>query len=287
MNKYVKELSLIHGIKNKENKIIKRVKLRSLDGFDEEFLNSMDSADLSFPFKTSQLLSRIISFGIEKIDKDDRLAMVRKMTIGDRIFLILQLRHLTFGDIIELNFNCGSCDELIAIELSLTTLLDHSLSKLNGKYVLNEDTGFYDVRFSDFSAKIRLPNGSDQENISSHNIDERRLLQSCIVNIDSIGHEKLMDEGFKGVIDLAMSELDPLSDILLTVTCPSCNASFTIPFIVEDFFFKEIKSRKNLLEFEIHWLALNYHWSESEILSLPISKRKRYVKLLDIALTGK
>ena len=77
-----------------------------------------------------------------------------------------------------------------------------------------------------------------------------------------------------------------MSDILLTLICPSCNASFKIPFIVEDFFFKEIKSRKNNLEFEVHWLALNYHWSESEILSLPIPKRKRYVELVNNTIGG-
>jgi hypothetical protein len=287
MNKDVKELLLIHGIKNKDNKLIKRIKLRSLDGFDEEFLNAMESEDLLFPFKTSQLLSRIVSFGNERLDENDKLAMVKKMTIGDRIFLILQLRQLTFGDILQIDIKCGSCEEVMAIDLSVTTLLDHSLSKLNGKYVLDEDTGLYDVEFSNFHAKIRLPNGLDQEYISLHDIDELRLLQSCIVNLDSIGHEKLTDQEFKGVINLALSELDPLSDILLTVACPSCNASFSIPFIVEDFFFKEINSRKNILEFEVHWLALNYHWSESEILSLPISKRKSYVKLLDNALLGK
>lgn len=31
---------------------------------------------------------------------------------------------------------------------------------------------------------------------------------------------------------------------------------------------------------EVHVLALHYHWSEAEILSLPSSKRARYLALL-------
>ncbi len=126
----------------------------------------------------------------------------------------------------------------------------------------------------------------DQENISLYDINETKLLKSCVVNIDTIGHEKFLDEKFVSMINSTLSELDPLSDILLTLICPSCNTSFKIPLIVEDFFFKEIQSRIHNLEFEVHWLAFNYHWSESEILSLPIPKRKRYVELVNNTLVG-
>ncbi len=36
----------------------------------------------------------------------------------------------------------------------------------------------------------------------------------------------------------------------------------------------------DLLYEEVHVLALHYHWSEAAILSLSVSKRKRYLGLL-------
>jgi hypothetical protein len=41
-----------------------------------------------------------------------------------------------------------------------------------------------------------------------------------------------------------------------------------------------MKTNLRDLELEIHFLAKNYHWAESEILAMPRKKRKRYVSLL-------
>ena len=47
------------------------------------------------------------------------------------------------------------------------------------------------------------------------------------------------------------------------------------------FFFAEQSTELDRLIEEIHVLALHYHWSESEILRLPRSKRRRYLALLE------
>ena len=63
--------------------------------------------------------------------------------------------------------------------------------------------------------------------------------------------------------------------------CPDCNELFEIPFFAEDFIFEEISARKRQLEYEIHCLAFYYHWSESDILSLPLKRRRKYVELIN------
>jgi len=294
MNKYIKEIALIHGLKYKDNKFIKNIRLRSLDGFDEDFLNEMETKDLPYPLKTSHLLSRIVNFNDkgdyddEKYEENRALDMVKNMIIGDRTYLMFIVRQLTYGDAIYFDVQCSLCNNTMSIALSINTILGNILSNQNKSEILiDERTGFYDVKFSsDCIAKIRLLNGLDQENIIVYDMNEIKLLKSCIVNIDSIGHERLLDNKFVNAINSTLSEIDPLSQIILTLNCPSCNASFKIPFIVEDFFFKEIQSRKKNLEYEIHWLALNYHWSESEILTLPVSKRRRYVELVNNTVEG-
>ena len=35
------------------------------------------------------------------------------------------------------------------------------------------------------------------------------------------------------------------------------------------------------LDREVHTLAMQYHWSETDILSLPRERRRRYLRLID------
>jgi hypothetical protein len=285
MNKFSKEVLLVHGIKDIENKFIRRAQLKILDGYDEEFLNTMESKDLPFPVKTSYVLCRIASFENKDYDETFKLPMVKNLTIGDRVLLILHLRQILFGDTIPIDLRCRSCNEFMSIELSINAILDHFLSMQDFEYTLDRETGFYLVKFSDFVIKLRLLNGLDQENIFFNNLNEKEIIETCLGDKESMAFKRLKNnDGFKEKINSDLSKLDPLSDIILNMTCPFCKYNFKVPFIAEDFFFKEIRSRKNNLDFEIHRIALNYHWSETEILSLPLSKRKRYVKLLDNSL---
>ena len=285
---YTREIILPHGFKNKNNALIKKIQIRALNGFDEEFLNNLaleDGNSISYPIKTNMLLSRIINFfdvndRYKKYDESEKLDIIKKMTIGDRVYVILYLRMITFGDTFQIDLQCNSCKNLMSIDLSIVAIINNSLNTQNNKHYeyvadIQTDYIYYKIKYSEFEVKMRLLNGLDQENISLNGINETELFESCIINLDSIGREKLLDKDFRSKINSVFSELDPLSDILLTPVCPSCNNSFKIPFIVEDFFFKEIKSRSNNLEIDVHWLALYYHWAESEILSLPISKRKK------------
>lgn len=242
----------------------------------------MESKGLPYPTKTSHILSRVIKFpDIENNDIDVILSRVKNMVIGDRTYLMFLLRQSTFGDSVYFDVKCSSCNDTMSISLSISQMMGQLLSSQNkSDLMMDIETGYYQVKFSNCVAELRLLKGLDQENISLLPINETNLVQSCITNIDAIGREKLLDNDFLNFIDSNLSRLDPLSDIVLTQNCPSCNASCKIPLIIEDFFFKEVKARKDNLEFEVHWLALNYHWSESEILTLPISKRRRYVELV-------
>jgi len=47
-----------------------------------------------------------------------------------------------------------------------------------------------------------------------------------------------------------------------------------------------MKLNLNELYSDIHFLAFHYHWSEKEIMEMPLSKRKKYVNLLRTELAG-
>ena len=87
-------------------------------------------------------------------------------------------------------------------------------------------------------------------------------------------------------VSAKLEEMDPQADIVLDLSCPDCGHLFKTPFFIEDFMLREIRTRMRQLEKEVHWIAFNYHWSEDDILSLPMSKRSRYVDLINRTLSG-
>src|SRR5262249_61528974 len=91
---------------------------------------------------------------------------------------------------------------------------------------------------------------------------------------------------FIAIMSSKLEELDPNADIVLELGCPSCRYSFKSSFDIENFFFHEIHASYKQIEREVHWVALNYHWSEDSILSLPLRKLKRYVELINESLAG-
>jgi hypothetical protein len=53
-----------------------------------------------------------------------------------------------------------------------------------------------------------------------------------------------------------------------------------VPFDVQDFFFGELRTSRDLLYREVHYLAYHYHWGEREIMDMPRQKRRIYIDIL-------
>ena len=153
--------------------------------------------------------------------------------------------------------------------------------------MMHEPQSEYTVQVGSHDLKIRPVTGADLEafleNDEAGNVEH--MIRSCILFSDPPLPERLTDD-FVTMVSTKLSELDPQADLILDVTCPYCEHSFQNTFDAEHFFFQEVQMRQNQLEQEVHWLAFNYHWGVDEILSLSISKRKRYVELINRTLSG-
>ena len=57
--------------------------------------------------------------------------------------------------------------------------------------------------------------------------------------------------------------------------CPECGHDFSVPFDPQEFFFGELRTSRDFLYREVHYLAYHYHWSEQEIMAMPRDKRRR------------
>jgi hypothetical protein len=264
---------------------IQKVKLRQLNGYDEQFLLDVQNSLLPIHACSIALLKRVVSFGdyTEMLENDDIDEILRHLSIGDRTALLLHLRKMTFGDLLKCALACPSCSKYMSLDFSVTDILHISHSKPQKDY---------DLEIAGFSLKVRPLTGADQELIfdkygkaDNNNKISEELVRSCILYSNHSLPKSLPDD-FIFTISSKLDEIDPLSDIVFNLICPNCQHTFQTLFDAERFIFHEIGLRQNQLEREIHWLAFNYKWTESEILSLPLKKRKRYVELINATLSG-
>lgn len=256
---------------------IKQATIRELNGYDEQLIAS--SQNFFQPFKTTLLLERVVEFN-NTPQNFDTLQTIRNLPVGDRIALILHLRKITFGNTLHCTIQCPNCTDNLSIDIPIDSILQPPKT--------NPQTT-YTIKFEEYTLKIRPITGTDLETITLNqnttpNLSEK-LLRSCITFSDPHLPETISNQ-LQEQLNTKLSEIDLQADLTLNINCPFCNKNFQTPLDIEDFFFQEITSRYHQLEREIHWIALHYNWSEKNILSLPSSKRKRYVELINASLSG-
>lgn len=254
---------------------LRKVLIREMNGYDEQLISEMQ--DYPIPFKTTALLGTIVRF-VDDINTSNVVAIVRKLTAGDRIALILQIRKLTYGNDFQFHLKCADCQKIMTVDLLITELLQPSKEAPRSEYSLN---------VQNIKLRIRPVTGTDLESLfrgDSLNKSEELTL-SCVIASDP-PIQKPVPEDILLSISYALEEIDPQANLVLDLICPSCSSSFSISFNIEDFIFHEINNYSKRSEHETHWLAFNYHWSEHSILSLPFKRRRRYVNLINTTLHG-
>lgn len=264
------------GIPAKDGKWIRKAVIRYITGNDEQTLLEMPQ-DIPFHQRVMFLLERIVKFDVPDINTGK---ILRQISIGDRTALLLHTRKMILGDTIPCTITCASCARQLSLDLTVSGFL---------KANYPDQREIYELETGGYSMKIRPLNTLDQdtivESLATRNSLEEKLAKSCIANsvpeLPSVLPQVVMD-----VIGAKLGEIDPLSDIILRVSCPECNNVFQASFPVEEFIFREFVMNYNHLEYEVHLLAFNYCWSEHEILALPVRKRKKYVDLINATLSG-
>ena len=256
-----------------EGQWIRNVHLRQLAGNDERLIAELSGMPLHR--RILALLERMAHF-----EEGDAGVLLRQLSIGDRAALTLHARRLELGDSLDSTVECAKCGKNMSVVLSAAKLLAarHLEPRIN-----------YGIDVDGFALRVRPLTSLDQDKLvvgtSEKGEIEEALARSCIVHSDRLLPEKLSDH-LIGAIGSKLEEVDPLSEITLHLSCAECSHKFDASFDIEDFVYREIEMSLGYLESELHWLALHYHWSESEILSLPVRRRKRYISLINSTIAG-
>jgi hypothetical protein len=254
------------GLMLQPNQILSRACLRPLSGRDEEWLAR--HRDSPSAIRVTWLLNQCL-LGLDGAPVSGEL--VQRMLVGDREFLMMQLRRITLGDGVQAVVNCPGCGNKMDVDFRLDEIPVQERPQTEGIFTLD---------LSGRTVRFRLPNGGDQESVANLENAAEELLDRCVVDD---GGQKLSSRDREELV-VEMEQLAPQIDVELDLTCPECSHEFELPFDITAFFFDEVAVKADELLHEVHALAFHYHWSESEILSLERRRRRAYLALLHEAL---
>jgi hypothetical protein len=256
-----------------ENRRLSEVELHPLTGDEEEWLARHPR------MPSAQVVTRLLTACLVRIDDTAPSSdLVRRLLVGDRDYLMLQLRRLTLGDEFQAVFRCPACHAKMDVTVEVDAIPVERRPQTAACYTLALPSTGLPGR----TVRFRLPTGADQEAVLGMDLPAAvdALLKRCILDD---GGRLLSPEECKAVVT-RMDQLAPQLEVELDLTCPECVHAFLAPFDPITFFFQEMRINGDQLLREIHFLAFYYHWSEAQILRLRRDRRRAYLSLLSDAL---
>ncbi|MFN9029451.1 MAG: hypothetical protein ACK54C_14880 [Betaproteobacteria bacterium] len=208
-------------------------------------------------------------------------ALARQLTAGDREALLLALHDVQFGGRMHARLACPHCVAALELDLAVDELLlpDRVAASLPPCEVADPQAGM--VRL-----QLRLPTGADLEQ-AAHDaaIDPdaatRALLERCVQSAcDLEGRAVSLSAPLLQAAADAIAAGDPQAEIALVLDCPQCSARFEALFDTARFVFDRLEAMARDFWREVHDIATRYHWSESDIVALPPSRRRRYLQMI-------
>jgi len=269
----------------------REVELAPLSGREEELLADRKQAGSMAP------VTAILSRCVRRLGTISPVpaALVRRLLVADRQYLLLKLRHITFGAQVQATICCpwADCGHKVDIDFSLQDIPVRESQEKGPTYTmeLSPEAACRGEHGQAYRAiTFRLPNGEDQEVVSCLVADDAArafamLLARCIQRVGPWEHPG--DALLGRLSPLAQQEIArqmeavaPQVELTMEGQCRECGRDFAVPFDPQECFFGELRASRDLLYREVHYLAYHYHWSEQEIMAMPRDKRRRYIEVL-------
>jgi hypothetical protein len=281
---------LRRGLYDAEGVCHREAVLRPLTGHEEMALASAAGDGASSGPRIAAATALLASC-VDRIGGYDEIAPahVSALSRGDRQRLLLHLRARLFGDRVSLVVPCPnpSCRALADMDMRISDVAPAAAGAV--PEVLSADT-------PEGPARLREPTGADDELLARTAGDHREraaVLWSRLV-LDLAGRGPITPEGWRalspdtrGALALALAERGSLLDLVFLSPCPTCAALLEIEIDPVDLLARELRYGQDRLLAEIHVLAWYYHWSEDDVLSLPRTRRWRYLELVTRQVEGR
>jgi hypothetical protein len=276
------------GYRDAEGRLHREVALRPITGREEELL--ANRAEFS---TMPALVTRMIAQCVQRLGPFEPLPVdtARRLLVADRDFLLLKLRQLTFGSHVQAVQVCPACHQKMDLDFELDQVpveVKEPPLQLSLQLITPAGGSHLESR-AVRRVEFRLPVGADLEYLaglpqtSAEELADG-LLERCLERVEgeppSDSLSTMLDVQARREIEARMQAAAPAVDLEMDIHCPECGHTFELEFDLAAFFLEEIKLRRDQLYREVHILAVNYHWPESEILALTRSKRRLYLGLI-------
>jgi hypothetical protein len=279
------------GYIDRSGVVHREVELAPLTGREEELLAG------SRRYASAALVTIVLSRCLRRIGAISPVPedVARGLLIADRQYLLLKLREATLGDRVRATIFCPwpDCGKQITVNFSVDDVPVKESEDKGPTYTtrLSAEAIGPGAQGEEYGAiAFRLPNGGDQEALSPIVAeDEARalalLLERCIQSIGPLQNPDA--DAISRLSPLARMEIEqqmeavaPKVELTMESECPECGREYAVPFDIQRFFFGELRTSRDLLYREVHYLAYHYHWSEREIMGMSRPRRRAYIEVL-------
>ena len=200
------------------------------------------------------------------------------LSIGQRDARLLTLREELWGSRMAALVVCPGCRDQLELALDTREMLSEVPPQQPSEIPLN---------IAEYSVTFRLPTSLDVAEATSQTSDPETcrnlILHRCLLSSQqgdaSVDSDHLPPEV---ITELAksMAEADPLADIQLALTCPSCEQNWRAAFDIVSFLWTEIEVWAWRILTDVHTLARAYGWRERDILNLSPMRRQYYLEMV-------
>lgn len=239
------------------------VTVRQPVGEDDLLLQEMRASNTALALT---LISRLVR------PADGSVVDWSELTITDLEALLLLIRKVVVGDLIEADLSCvqPECGAKITVSFSISEYLSRNQSRRPGEMV-SEGEGWF--RLQEPSVRFRLPAAGDLLAVMEKPRPDRELMRRCI-QPDRISAK------LKRRVMTAMAAVAPNLSSEMQGECPECHHQVDVYFDVQNYVLRELRDRARQVYEDVHLLALNYRWSEESILLLPRNRRMLYAEMV-------
>ncbi|MCE9574933.1 MAG: hypothetical protein K8W52_17420 [Deltaproteobacteria bacterium] len=188
------------------------------------------------------------------------------LSAADRDQVLAAVYRAELGDRVASTVTCPACAAQFDLDFRLSALCaairpepEVATAGAAGRYFLADGT------------ELRVPTGHDELAAAMSPDPEHTLAARC----------RLSGDADDATIAAVLERIAPLVSTELDAVCPECGHAHLVRFDVQPFLLARLLAERDQRLTEVHRLARGYGWSLSEILSLPRSRRRAYVELIE------
>ncbi|MCD4724432.1 MAG: hypothetical protein K8R63_06270 [Bacteroidales bacterium] len=194
------------------------------------------------------------------------------LTIADRDRMLCAIYQNTYGNNIISTVDCAKCEKQYDMDFALDSLIKSLEPVSSPEFSIRDSVYVFSVNGG---MEFRLPNGVDEIALLGMDQEQaqKELLSRCVLNEEQIHSMEKVEQ--------AMEKIAPLIDHIFNAKCPECEHEQEFHFNIQHYLLSSLMQEKKQLAFEVHSLATAYNWGLKEILELPRTQRRMYMKILD------